>query len=606
MIPRVSIRPPATGRLSGTGGLSLELPSRQVMRTLGIWALILAAGVGLLALRYDWGPDGGRFAERAFLLSAYLLVILLPTSFYLARWILRSSTAAAVLTGALFVVTTLPYKLLGLNSLYYYAGHERPRVYAIDVITPALEFFPGGMLKAFPFDYLFWPLLFLAGAGIVWGIWWLRKRAGAGTARRIPILLTAVFAAICLQAAAHSSMRAPYTYLAYFQRPETELHWYHVYNFREEGQGAVEGDNYAFYALEDYFQGAPRDGNNLLIRRPFSFYIASQASFFVNNYYVWLALNCLFWLVAVFATARLVTRLVNERAGIIAGALTTVGVGFIAFVGTPAMYMQYYAVTAIAICLFEDLVVRRKDSGWGGFALYSGVLGLCALTYDLTPLFLVLLAYGLARKVPLWPMVCSLVGAYAMLRGFTFVVTEVLGIHIVPSNAEQISQAWDGFKTELTHPSLPGWYDHVITIIPRYVRLLLQAFFVIPVIVALFGIRKLRDRATQILVYGLFAVSFATMAFFEIGGAPFLERLPRLVYPVFPAVYLLAALALDPGERSMPAVRSPTRRRLDKLRVAAPWIVVGAMFVLANVDIFGYPTQYVEFFVSDPPAFLPH
>ena len=42
------------------------------------------------------------------------------------------------------------------------------------------------------------------------------------------------------------------------------------------------------------------------------------------------------------------------------------------------------------------------------------------------------------------------------------------------------------------------------------------------------------------------------------------------------------------------------------MRRAAPWIVVGVLFVLANIDIFGYPTLYVEFFVSDPPAFLPH
>ena len=60
------------------------------MRTIGVWLAILAAGVGLLALRYDWGLDGGRFAERAFLLSAYLFVILTPTCFYLARWTLRS------------------------------------------------------------------------------------------------------------------------------------------------------------------------------------------------------------------------------------------------------------------------------------------------------------------------------------------------------------------------------------------------------------------------------------------------------------------------------------------------------------------------------------
>ena len=46
-------------------------------------------------------------------------------------------------------------------------------------------------------------------------------------------------------------------------------------------------------------------------------------------------------------------------------------------------------------------------------------------------------------------------------------------------------------------------------------------------------------------------------------------------------------------------------RVLNTARVVAPWAVVGAMAVAANVDIFGYPTAYVEYFVNDPPAFLP-
>jgi hypothetical protein len=50
----------------------------------------------------------------------------------------------------------------------------------------------------------------------------------------------------------------------------------------------------------------------------------------------------------------------------------------------------------------------------------------------------------------------------------------------------------------------------------------------------------------------------------------------------------------------------PLRQRIPRaVRVAAPWVVVAFMAVLANIDIFGYPTLYVEYFVSDPPVFLP-
>jgi hypothetical protein len=604
MIPPVRTRPLASGRLPWAKGASRDLPSRRALRPYALWLLVLAAGVGLLALRYDWGPDAGRFAERGFLLSAYLFLILLPTCFYLARWLLRSTRAAAILTGVVFFVTTLPYKALGLDDLYYY--RVRPHVFPIDRIrVPSLEFFPGGMLRAFPYDWLFWPLLLAAGVALIWGVWRLRNR-GAAASRRLPVLLSVAFAAICLQAALHTSMHAPYTYLSYFQRTEAKQHWYHVYNFRD-GTGAVEADDYVFYPLEDYFQGAPRDGQNELIRRPFSFYLASQASYFVNTFYVWLVLNCLFWLIAVIATWRLVGQLATERAGLIAGALTAVGPGFVAFVGTPAMYMQYYAAVAVALCLFEELVVRNRGQSTASVALFTGALTLCALTYDLTPLFLVLLAYGLARSVRPWSLLCSLGVAFVVALGFTSVVTQVLGIVINPQNSEQISDAISGFKSELLHPSLPRWYDDIVSVVPSFIRLVLQAFFVVPVAVALFGIRKLRDKPLQILVGGLFLMSLATVALFQIAEVKYLETLPRLVYPIFPAVYLLAAVALDPGEQ--PPQRSNPRRReeiLGSLRSAAPWIVVGILFVLANIDIFGYPTLYVEFFVSDPPIFLPH
>jgi hypothetical protein len=576
-----------------------SLLSSQWARPLAVWLLVLSSGVALLYGRYDWDLEGGRFAERGFILSTYLFLILLPTCFYLACRVLHNRRVAAGISAAVFIVTTLPYELLGLDRIYYY--RTRPQIFTVEQFPPSLEFLPGGTLRAFPFDWLFMPMLYATGVTAIWGVWWLRKRAGFAAARKIPALLTLAFALICAQSFLHSSMRAPYTYLAYFQRPEAEQHWYHVYHFAD-GSGATEADQFTFSPLEDYFQGAPRDGNNMLIRRPFSFYLASQGSYFVNTFYVWLGLNCLFWLVAVLATGRLVAQLTTERAGLIAGALTAVGPGFIAFVATPAMYMQNYAAVAVALCLFQDLVVRRAGRDHGKVAAFTGALTLCALVYDLTPLLPVLLVYGLARGVRTPPLLLSLAAAFLAVRAFPLLVTEVLGIEIVPTNQEQISQAVDRTTDFLLHPSLSEWYDALATIVPSYLRLLLQAFFVVPVIVAAFGLRKLKDRATQVLVGGLLAMGFVTIAVLQIGEQE-IGTLPRLVYPVFPAVYLLAAVALDPGR---PVGRLAAAAPLWlRVRIAAPWAVVIAMAALANIDIFGYPTLYVEYFVSEPPFFLP-
>ena len=576
--------------------------SSEALWALTLWPPVLVVALVLLYARYDWNLADGRFAERGFALSAYLLVILLPTCFYLARLILHSTVVAAGLTAFVFVATTLPYELLGLDEIYYY--RVRPRVFGIDGFTPSLEFLPEGTLRAFPYDWLFMPLLFAAGVAGIWGVWWLRRRAGVAASRRLPALLTIAFAVICLQAFMHSSMRAPYTYLAYFQRAEAEQHWYHVYHFTD-GSGATQGDQFAFSTLEDYFQGAARDGDNQLIRRPFSFYLASQASYFVNSFYVWLALNCLFWLAAVVATGRLVAQLATERAGLIAGALTTVGPGFVAFAATPAMYLQNYAAVVVALALFQDLVVRPAGRDLAKIALFTGALTLCALVYDLAPLFLVLLAYGLSRRVRAWPLLASLGAAFVATRGFPFVVTDVLDIDIVPTNEAQLSLGLDRFWDFLFHPSLPEWYDAIVTIVPSYLRLLSQAFFALPLALAALGLAKLRDRSLWVLVGGLFLMGLAVVAVFQIAVFE-TGYLPRLTYTVFPAVYLLAALALDSASRVRGRRDAPLRLRIwNGARVAAPWVVVGTMAVLANVDLFGYPTLYVEYFVSTPPSFLP-
>jgi hypothetical protein len=567
-----------------------------------------------LYLRYDWRTGGGFFAKRGFVLSLYLFVIMLPTVYYLARRTLHNDRVAALLTAAVFVVFTLPYKLLGLDSLYRYRVRPEafipPKSFAqpspdfvhVNSPAPSLQFLPGGALRTFPFYWLFVPLLFAFGSACVWGVWRLRARAGFRSARTVPWLLTVAFAVISLQSFLHSGMRAPYTYLSYFQAPKAQQLWYVVYHFAD-GSGATEGDQYVYSAIEDYFQGAPRSGNNTLIRRPFSFYLTSQVSYFVNDFYVWLALNCLFWLVAVFATARFVGGLTTPRGGLIAGALVVVGPGFIAFVATPSMYMQNYAAAAVALCAFQDLVVDPSDRGPPRFALFAGILTLCALVYDLEPLFLVLLVYGLARGVAWRPLLAALALAFVLFEGFTFMVTHVLDIAIVGANPEQLTNGLRATVHLITHPSLSRWNDTFVSVVPSFLRMWFQAFFVIPAIIAVLGLWLLRDRPVQILVGALFAAGFLIIAVLQIGGL-LIGTAPRLIYPTFIGVYLPAAVALDAvaaRARSVGANRVVVRRAM----LATPWIVIALMALLVNVDLFGYPTQYVEYFVSKPPAFLP-
>jgi hypothetical protein len=97
-MPPMSTRPIARAPLPWAEGLLRELSSRRVLRPLAIWALILAAGVLLIYGRYDWGAGGGIYAKRGFYLSSYVFLIMLPTTYYLLKWVLRNVVAARVLT----------------------------------------------------------------------------------------------------------------------------------------------------------------------------------------------------------------------------------------------------------------------------------------------------------------------------------------------------------------------------------------------------------------------------------------------------------------------------------------------------------------------------
>ncbi len=255
----------------------------------------------------------------------------------------------------------------------------------------------------------------------------------------------------------------------------------------------------------------------MLIRRPFAFYVASQASYFVNTFYVWLVLNASSGWSPCVATGRLVWRLADERAGLIAAALTAVGPGFVAFFATPAMYMPYYTAVVVAFCLFEELVVAEPRRGAGQVALFTGVLTLCALTYDLGP------CSGRPARLRHRPLgACAAAGPLARLalRGLRWpspAWSRGARDHDQPAELGADLRRVDGFKHEVLHPALAHWYDHVVTIVAE-----LRAPAAAGVLCRFrsssrcSGSASCAKRPVAVLVAAVFAADFATMAFFQI------------------------------------------------------------------------------------------
>ena len=167
---------------------------------------------------------------------------------------------------------------------------------------------------------------------------------------------------------------------------------------------------------------------------------------------------------------------------------------------------------------------------------------------------------------------------------------EVLGIMINPQNDEQISRRVNGFKHELLHPTLPA--GTTTSSPPAEVRAAAAA-----------GVlrrsrlrRAARDpqasrsgpwRSSSTRLLAVFSRRWRSSRSAE--RRCWRAAAARL--PVFPVVYLLAALVARSGRADRWSPLAPSRPLLDRLRGAAPWIVVGALFVLVNVDIFGYPTR---------------
>jgi hypothetical protein len=572
---------------------------RPLGRVLLIWVAVLGAGVILIAGRFDWRPSHYDNSKTAFILSGYLFIFTVPLVYFVTRALVRSRRVAVGLTTVVWLIFSLPYRWLGLDHWYYYA--HRPYFYtAAQVpITPSTTFLPGGLdqLPDFPLEAIFFGGLAVA-AIVIASIRWWRGRATGSSRRNLLLALSVVaFCAILAQTFLHTSMRSPYTYVPHYEQPEAKNYWYQDYMFAD-GTGAVNADQSAHGAIEQYFHGVDRTGSNMIIRRPFAGYVTAQFSYFVNSYYIYVLINIGCWFVAVVCGYLLALRLAGERVALVFAVLIATGTGFVLFVANPASYMIAFTLVLAALYLFERLVVDSPRNIWR-YLVFGGVLGLFSLVYDFYTIFPVLLAYGYVRKVRLRLLLGSLACALLVYGGFLFAHNVILGLSIDPTNSNQLTEARDGVVHVLTSGSPDLWYEKLLDVAITYPAQLARMFFVLPVVLALVGALMLRDRTIAVLSAALVLVTLGTLAFMRVGGQEALGNIPRLVYPAYPAIYLLAAIALV-------RIRDLRGRYgLTTLARCAPFVIIGLIIVLNNVDAFGFPSMYYEAVHNAPPAFLP-
>ncbi len=584
------------------------------------WLAFLAVALVVLTGRYNWALETKQVSLRAYLSSAFMLCLTLPTIYYILSLYIRKKAIIQGWTAAIAVLFTLPYRWLGLDKFYYNA--HMPPVYEIPSTLQSANWMPrGGFLKvlkalphlgSMPNEIMVFGLLIVTGmaAAALWG-WkpWLRSEERSSRHAKTALAWFGLFLLLVLQAWLHLSMRSPYVYLTHFEQPESINYWYAQYLFPDM-KGAVNADYKAYYRpMDDLFLGVtPLDPDSktesTMIRRAYPHYISTQASYFFSPYYVYLFLNISLWFLACLCTYRLAVLLWNRRVAVYAAAMVGTGPGFIMFVAQPMSYLAGYAVVIMLILLLEEALIRKQDRSMVDFLAFGCALGLASMVYSLFPVYAGLILYALIRKASMPRVAVGLGLAIAVYFGFLKLQTNILGVNLESLHTGYLESSWVHVYNIFFHAHLGPLYRSSVLALRTYFGSMVNAFFVIPFVVALAGLIFMRDRRRILLPLAMGAPALLAVIFLQFGavqwgqdenGVPlYLAALPRFAYIAYPAVYFLMALSFDAFREYLLSLS--VRKPVIYVANAAPWLVLAVCFYLSNVDVWKYPQMYYLFY----------
>jgi hypothetical protein len=343
--------------------------------------------------------------------------------------------------------------------------------------------------------------------------------------------------------------------------------------------------------------------DSTMIRRAYPHYISTQLSYFFSPYYVYLFFNISLWFLACLCTYRLAALLWSRRVAVYATAMVGSGPGFIMFVAQPMSYLAGYAVVILLMLLLEEALIRKESRRIIDFLAFGCALGLAGMAGPLFPVYAGLILYAIIRRVPASKLAVGFGLAVAIYLGFIQLQTSILGVNLESLHTNYLESSWQNISSLFFHAHLGPLYRSLVLAFRTYFGSMVNAFFVIPFLIALAGAFLLRDRSRTLLPLVMGIPSLLAVIFLQFGGARwgldengiplFLAALPRFAYIAYPAVYILMAMALD-AFRAYILQRS-TRKPVMYAANAAPWLVLALCFYLSNVDVWKYPQMYYLF-----------
>lgn len=577
-----------------------------------VWAVVLCCLLILLIGRYSWDRDRRAGSMEGYLASAWMLVLLLPAVFYTARLLAARRTAMGIAI-AFGLICALPYRWLGFAHLSFWSDIFYYSDWTTDpnAPTPTITWFPAAFHQpaVIPHETLVFALLLAAGAamllwasrGILTRRWFGQHPAwGLGAAALVVILLETWL---------HLSMLAPYTIGQHFAertpeqkawivpsssgKPEVRIDevpkphgWWHVYLFPGY-RGAVNRDYGWFRAGEEMFQGVPPEESSPIIRRALIPYLSSQFVCFFNPYYICIFINTACWLAAVIAAYGLARRWTEDRTAVVFAMFIATGSGFIYFVNQPMPYLGGYAAEIVLLYLFEISMAGKPR--WGNVWLFGLLYGLGLLTTDLLPLVPLFLIYGWVRGMSFWRSLMSIVIACGVFVSTLAFLAYVARVPYVLGNVDLLTHP----TTSLAHMNLDRVYLLCLELFNRFSMDLFHAFLILPLLPALAALGLMRERKLTLIIAALILPAFLTIAYFEFSGFMFLKwplaALPRFAYVAYPAIYLLAAIGVVEGGNRI-------FQNYPRLARGFPWLFLILVFALNNLDVFGVPATYYNFY----------
>lgn len=384
----------------------------------------------------------------------------------------------------------------------------------------------------------------------------------------------------------HLGTRSPYTYLSLVEAPP---HWYANQLFAEPGQGLVEGDYRFFEATEQIFRGQKiSPEGTVFLRRPLMVFLSSQLSAFFHPLYVYLALNVGAWLLACLLLHRYATELWGGKVAAYATLLMACAPGFITYVSQPMVYGGALASIAISLGLFH-LAFAPAKAGWERYAFFGAVLGLMLLTYDLFPQLLVFAALAWSRRLPWRLFAGAVVLSLLIYAGFNLLVL-AMQLPMSAGNTGFLTGTLTQIGKLLSEGRVLALLGGVLAGLLIFLRSVLYSHFYVVPLLALIGLALApRGRAREEALWLCLSAALTVLAL-HLGGQRWFfagfSELPRFAFVAYPGVFLLAALALS---------------RLEARR--GPWAsgaLVGALFLLTNLDAFGGPLTLLYYHYQWP------